>query len=142
MKTIVFVIAAIVLIGCTQESNQADGEGIDWIADYASGTDQARAEGKSSMLFFTADWCPPCTELKEYVFSDKRVVAASRPLVNIVVDVDHNPEVVREYKVRGIPKIFFLNAQGRKIGTFDGPRSVKNLVKHMEAAAEAANAGS
>jgi len=138
MKAFLSCLAVIFLFGCGPGTDEIAGNGIDWITDYRAGIDQARESNKAVMLFFTADWCPPCAELKKHVFSDATVIAASVPLVNLYIDVDENRDTMREYGVRGIPAIFFLKPSGDILSRLDGPRSIKNFVKHMQAAAEAA----
>ena len=136
MKNSFICLVLIILLGCSPEAAEITGESVNWVSDYHLGMTQASGEGKAAMLFFTADWCPPCVELKKHVFTDPKVVAASKPLVNISVDVDAYRQVMLDYKVRGIPAIFFYNPKNQKIEKFSGPRSAKNFVKHMNAAAE------
>jgi thiol:disulfide interchange protein DsbD len=122
--------------GCFIESEETQAASIDWVKNYAEGLRLARETGKPAMLYFTADWCAPCVELKKYVFTDSRVVAVSKRLINIYVDVDSDYETLSAYKVRGIPAIFFLNPQGETITQFTGDRSAGSFVKHMTAVAD------
>lgn len=135
MKFLWFSLAVILLSGCGQDASSVTGDSIKWVHDYQDGIEQAKSTGKAAMLFFTADWCPPCVELKKHVFTDASVVAASKSLVNISIDVDQQRQVMKDYRVRGIPAIFFLNSNGATIARFSGPRSTRNFVKHMQAAA-------
>ena len=138
MRILWLGLAALLIFGCSPENKDLAGEGINWIHDYQSGLDQARQSDKSMMLFFTADWCPPCIELKKQVFTDAGVVDASKSLVNIYIDVDQKRQIMRAHRVRGIPAVFFLDPKGDKIGVFKGPRNAKNFIKFMRAAAKAA----
>lgn len=138
MKVLWLSLAVILLFGCSPETSEVTGPGIEWVKNYRNGIDQARKSDKAAMLFFTADWCPPCVELKKHVFTDASVIAASKTLVNIYIDVDQQRQIMRDYRVRGIPAVFFLDPSGATIAEFSGPRSARNFVKHMQAAADAA----
>lgn len=109
---------------------------IQWITDISEGLRHAKVKGKPSMLYFAADWCAPCIELKKSVFSDTRVVEASLRLINIYVDVDQNYEAVAAYKVRGIPEIFFLNPDGEIVARYSGARTAAGFVKQMNTIAD------
>ena len=136
MKQSLICLVLLLLLGCAQESAEIPGYSVNWVSDYHLGMKQASQEEKAAMLFFTADWCAPCVELKKYIFTDPKVVEASRPLINISIDVDAYRQVMQEYKVRGIPAIFFYNPLNQKTRKFSGARSVKNFVKHMKTATE------
>jgi thiol:disulfide interchange protein DsbD len=135
MKRFFFALSILILLGCSPEPAEPTGETIDWVSDYHLGIKRSVEKNRAAMLFFTADWCPPCVELKKHVFSDPKVVTASKALVNISIDVDAYRNVMREYRVRGIPAIFFFTPKDRKFHKFKGMRSVKNFVKQMNAAA-------
>jgi thiol:disulfide interchange protein len=132
------LLAAVVLAlaGCLAESEETQASSINWVTNYSEGLRLSRETGKPVMLYFTADWCGPCVELKKHVFPDSRIVEAAKRLINVYVDVDRNPEILSIYKVRGIPAIFFLNPQGEMIAKFTGDRSVGSLVKQMTAIAD------
>lgn len=134
MKILWLSLTILILCGCSPDNGEITADNIKWVYNYREGLRQAKTSGQAAMLFFTADWCPPCVELKKHVFTDARVVAASKPLVNILIDVDQHRQLMKKYRVRGIPAIFFLNANGDTVARFSGARNVKNFVKQMQAA--------
>jgi protein disulfide-isomerase len=122
--------------GCWAASEDAAPAKIQWVQGMSEGLRLAQESGKPVMLFFTADWCGPCVELKKYVFTDRRVVAASRRLINIYIDADRDVETLAAFKVRGIPAVFFLNPHGETIAQYSGDRSAGSFVKQMSAVAD------
>ena len=129
--------AAVLLVvtGCHAGADDAAANRVSWVADLNEGLRLAKETGKPVMLYFSADWCAPCVELKKHVFSDRKVAEASRRLVNIYVDVDRNHDAVADYRVRGIPAIFFLNPGGEIVGRYLGDRTPSSFVKQMNAVA-------
>jgi len=125
-----------VVTGCFAGSEDNSTAKIRWVQDLSEGLRLAKETGKPAMLFFTADWCAPCIELKKYAFSDKRVAKASSRLVNIYIDVDKNYDALAVYKVRGIPAIFFLSPNGEVVERYSGDRSAASFVKQMTAIAD------
>jgi thiol:disulfide interchange protein len=122
-------------VGCFAASGQDSAGKIDWVKNYPDGLRLARESGKPALVYFTADWCGPCVELKKYVWSDKRVIAASKELVNIYVDADQDTDTLAAYKVRGIPAVFFLSPAGEIVMKFAGDHSAANFAKQMRAVA-------
>jgi thiol:disulfide interchange protein len=106
------------------------------VKDHTEGLRRAEATGKPALVYFTADWCAPCVELKKYIWPDRRVVEASRKLVMIYVDVDKDPGTFSGYRVGGIPAIFFLTPAGEQVMAFSGDRSAANLSRQMNTAAD------
>ena len=126
----------LLVTGCFAESGDNPTAKIQWVYDLTEGLRLAKETGKPAMLFFTADWCGPCVELKKNAFSDKRVAKASLRLVNIYIDVDKNREALADYRVRGIPAIFFLSPGGEIVERYSGDRSAASFVKQMTAVAD------
>lgn len=136
MRCMALLVVLLAVAGCLAGSEEAAAAKIQWVQSLSEGLRLAKESGKPAMLFFTADWCAPCVELKKYVFSDQRVVAASKRLINISIDADSDFETLSAYKVRGIPAIFFLNPAGEIIAKYAGDRSVGSFVKQMTAVAD------
>jgi thiol:disulfide interchange protein DsbD len=135
-RILALALVLLLVTGCFAGPDDNPAAKIRWVEDLPEGLRLAKETGKPAMLYFTADWCGPCVELKKYVFSDKRVAAASSRLVNIYIDVDKNYDTLAAYKVRGIPAIFFLNPGGEIAERFSGDRSVAGFVKQMNAVAD------
>ena len=51
---------------------------------------------------FTASWCNPCKDLTD-MLSNMQLEVPIR-----VIDVDKEPELVKEYQVRGVPTLIQL----------------------------------
>jgi len=136
MRGIALVMVLLAVNGCLAGSEDAATGKIQWVSSLAEGLKLAKESGKPIMLFFTADWCGPCVELKKYIFTDKRVVAASTRLINVAIDADRDYETLTAYKVRGIPAVFFLDPLGDTVSKYNGDRSAGSFVKEMKALAD------
>ncbi len=62
--------------------------------------------GKPLLIDFYADWCGPCQVLLPTV--DKLSEKYADDFIIAKVNVDHNPELARQFGVRSIPALFFL----------------------------------
>ncbi|MBA3010921.1 MAG: thioredoxin fold domain-containing protein [Proteobacteria bacterium] len=112
------VIAAAVL----QESDPLEikDSGIAW-KDYTPGMAIAGKGNKPVFLYFHAPWCTYCTKLKQTTFKDKQVLAyLEKNFISIQVDTDQNQELGREWKVKGLPTMWFLEPDGKKINSIPG----------------------
>jgi thioredoxin 1 len=83
------------------------------------------ANGKTTLVDFTASWCGPCKMLGPIL--DK--LAEENPELQIIkVDVDENNELSAEYSVRSVPMVFIYK-DGAQVGKFVGPRSKEEILK-------------
>ena len=83
---------------------------------------EARANGKPLLLFFTADWCPPCHSLESDVFASSHFVEQiEADFVPVKVidrtreDGRNTPEVeglVRSARVTGFPTLVVVRPEG------------------------------
>ena len=79
----------------------------------------ARANGKTVMLDFYADWCVSCKEMEKLTFSDPRIKSTFADMVLLQADVTANDEddkaMLRRFKLFGPPGIIFFDKQGREV---------------------------
>ena len=135
IKGLTLILLVLTAAGCSAASEQDSAAKIDWVKNYADGLRLARESGKPALVYFTADWCGPCRELNKYVWSDKRVIAASKQLVNIYVDADQDPDTLAAQKVRRIPAVFFLSPAGEIVKQYAGDYSAADFAKQMSSLA-------
>ena len=81
---------------------------------------EARRLKKPAVIDFYADWCAPCRELDDVTFHDPEIVRqAKNDFMMIKIDLTRksNPlyeEVLRQYSIRGVPTVVFLDRQGKE----------------------------
>ncbi len=96
------------------------GPGVSWQPYTESLLLEARQLKKPVILDFYADWCAPCRELDNVTFHDSEIVKqAENNFIMIKVDLTRkgNPvfeDLLRQYNVKGVPTIVFLDRQGNE----------------------------
>lgn len=80
---------------------------------------QAKAQNKTVMLDFYADWCVSCKEMESLTFTDPDVQSALSNTVLLQADVTANDEqdkaLYKHFKIIGPPAIIFYNAQAEEL---------------------------
>lgn len=107
---------------------------ITFINGFQPGLRLARQRQKPLLVFFTAEWCHYCHQLAGEAFVQDAVVEMSRQFVCVLVDADAEPEVCREFRVRGYPTIQFLSPRGVPLNRVTGKQPGHALVHEMQAA--------
>jgi thiol:disulfide interchange protein DsbD len=80
----------------------------------------ARAAHKPVVIDFYADWCLPCKELDAKTFSDAAIADELNRFVRVKADLTApdettTKELTAQYKIRGVPTLVFLDANGREL---------------------------
>lgn len=93
--------------------------GIAWVPYDDDHLVAAQTESKPVVIDFTADWCLPCKELEHETFNQPEVVTAAKPFVTLRADLtrsasDEVRDLREKYKIRGVPTIVFIGADGRE----------------------------
>ena len=96
-----------------------------WYDSIDKGTIQAELTRKPMLVFYTADWCPPCKMLKKQTFADDQVakyLADNYILIKIDLTDRQSPNqaIAREYEVNSIPTMFIYTSLGIEIDSING----------------------
>lgn len=108
-----------------------------FVSGFEQGLAQAQREGKPVLLFFTAHWCGFCHQMAHEAFTHDQVVTLSDRFVCVLIDADQQPDVCREFHVRGYPTIQFLSPRGVPLNRVTGKKPGHQLVMEMQAALQA-----
>jgi thioredoxin-related protein len=128
--------------GTTMESAQqaqaaALPPGIDW---FAGDADAAFAAGKSSgkpiFLYWGAEWCPPCAQIKATIFNRREFQERSRLFVPLYLDGD-TPSAQRlgeQFGVIGYPTMILFRPDGTEITRLPGGVDVERYTNILDVA--------
>lgn len=110
-------IAPLAHLGSSNVTSKAEFTRVKSVADLDAAI--ARANGKTVMLDFYADWCVSCKEMEKLTFSDPRINSTFTDMVLLQADVTANDkddkEMLRRFKLFGPPGIIFFDKQGREV---------------------------
>ena len=82
----------------------------------------AAAQHKPVFLYWGAEWCPPCHDLKAHVFSRRDFQEKLRQFVPVFLDGDAPgaQRVAGDFKVLGYPTVVVLRADRTEIARIGG----------------------
>jgi len=90
------------------------GESIAWRkGDIQAAFKEALATHKPVLLYWGAVWCPPCHQLKAYVFSRPDFIEKAKAFVPVYLDGDEAgaQKWAEEFKVTGYPTVVVLSPE-------------------------------
>lgn len=109
---------------------------IPWQSDLARARQEAAASRKQLFVYFTADWCGPCQEMKRTTFGDTEVDRALRFHIPVKIDIDDQPVLAGKYKVESIPHFAVMDADGEVGGEASGYMTAEELVGFVKRASK------
>jgi hypothetical protein len=111
--------------------------GIDW---FEGGVDDAfaaaRAAPKPLFLYWGAEWCPPCSQVKAVIFSRREFQERSRLFVPVYLDGD-TPGAQRQgerFGVVGYPTMILFRPDGTEITRLPGGVDIARYAKILDLA--------
>jgi thiol-disulfide isomerase/thioredoxin len=159
LHVIVCAIAAVVATGCARKPSEPVEEpstpvataaapteaaaaahlppGIDWFqGEVDAAFAAARAADKPLFLFWGAEWCPPCAQIKSTIFSTREFQERSRLFVPVYLDGD-TPSAQRHgerFGVVGYPTMILFRADGQEITRLPGGIDVARYATVLDTA--------
>ena len=83
---------------------------------------------------FETDWCMPCKQMTQLVFTAKDVADASDGITCLIVDGDARKDLTEKHKVNAYPTGILLDATGHEIARYVGYQSVKETTAFLKKA--------
>ena len=131
--------------GATQLPGAEVKPGIKWLS-YDEGLVKAKKEGKHLFIDFSTKWCGYCKKMDASTFVEPGIVdLLNNDFIPVKIDGDSEKELNvdgykvteknlsrQEYKVRGYPTFWFLEADGTKLGAVQGYQSASNLLATLQ----------
>ncbi len=162
LKSVVYgtTVAALLLAGCdrrkdepppppdpqsvpaTDAAKAAAGEshlppGIDWFdGDVDAAFAAARTANKPVFLYWGAEWCPPCAQIKTTIFSKREFQERSRLFVPVYLDGD-TPSAQKygeRFGVVGYPTMILFKPDGTEITRLPGGVDVARYARILDVA--------
>lgn len=69
--------------------------------------------GLPVVVDFSAEWCPPCRQLKPIFTQLKEEYAGKVDF--ITVNVDSMPDLSNEYRISSIPALIYISSEGKEV---------------------------
>jgi len=111
--------------------------GIDWFeGDVDAAFASAKAAGKPLCLYWGAEWCPPCAQIKSTIFNKREFQERSRLFVPVYLDGD-TPSAQRlgeRFGVVGYPTMILFRADGAEITRLPGGVDVARYATILDTA--------
>jgi thioredoxin-related protein len=119
------------------EGRQHLPPGIDWFeGDVEAAFAAAKAANKPIFLYWGAEWCPPCAQIKSTIFNKREFQERSRLFVSVYLDGD-TPSAQRHgerFGVVGYPTMILFRPDGTEITRLPGGVDVARYAKILDVA--------
>ena len=111
--------------------------GIDWFAgDVDAGFAAAKSAGKPIFLYWGAEWCPPCAQIKSTIFNKREFQERSKLFVPVYLDGD-TPSAQRlgeRFGVVGYPTMILFRPDGTEITRLPGTVDIARYATILDVA--------
>jgi len=146
-RMLILVVCAVVA-GIWYFGSRTAPSAVAWVDDQQDALRQAEASGRLVLLDFGADWCPPCRQMNQNVFSDPEFAAElEKWVVPLRIDLSDRPpspsaaEVVRRYGVEALPTFVVVDTKGQEVARRAGTMSARQFLGFVRGAVDQAAGG-
>ena len=107
-------------------------EKIDFIT-YDKGIKLVESLNKKAFIDFHAAWCKYCIKMEKEVFTNKEIIEyLNDNFISITVDTEKEEKIASEYKIKGLPQLYFLLEDGSPIKYRPGFVEVEELLQVLK----------
>lgn len=93
------------------------GSLIKWVEQETTVASVSASSDRPKMILFTAEWCPPCKILENFVLKNSDVVEMSKKFIDIKVDTTEssqtNETLAETFGIKGWPTVVFVSPKGK-----------------------------
>jgi len=113
-------------------SSQSQG-GLQFLS-YAEATKKAAEENKLVMIFFWAEWCRYCVQMRQEVFPLDRVKEAfDKAYFGVSVNTENDPDnLTGRFRPTALPTLAFVRPNGEVLGVLPGAPSADTFIEVLE----------
>src|ERR1700722_16641423 len=112
---LITIVAAMGSITHSQDEKESTGQNlkgqIPWRSDLDSARHEATAANKPVLVEFVASWCPDCHDMARECWSEPPIVTAMKGYVPVLIDVDAQPNIAKQFNVVAIPSLFVIDGK-------------------------------
>jgi thioredoxin-related protein len=120
-----------------EESAHSLPAGIDWFhGDVDAAFAAAKSESKPLFLYWGAEWCPPCAQIKATIFNRREFQERSRLFIPVYLDGD-TPSAQKQgerFGVIGYPTMILFRPDGTEITRLPGGVDVERYATILDVA--------
>ncbi len=91
----------------------------------------ATTQEKPVLLYFASDKSLDCQRLSKETFTDPTFIKWSDKFVTVQIQVETNPDYMRDFRVYQVPTLLFLDLQGKERKRLVGFISAQDLIQEM-----------
>jgi thiol-disulfide isomerase/thioredoxin len=121
----------------TTTSETRHPAGIDWYAgDVDAAFAAAKTDGKPLYLYWGAEWCPPCAQIKSTIFNRREFQERSKLFIPVYLDGD-TPGAQKQderFGVVGYPTMILFRSDGTEITRLPGGVDVERYASILDVA--------
>ncbi len=100
---------------------------------YNEGIALIKSLNKKGFIYFHADWCKYCKDMKKKVFTNEKIIKyLNENYISIKVDTEVETKIASKYNVRGLPLLYFLNNDGSALVSNPGYVPAKELLPMLK----------
>lgn len=117
----------------------ADVGGIEWFeGGIDAAFEAAREQQRLVFLYWGAEWCPPCYDLKAHVFPREDFQRSLKQFVPVYLDGDAPgaQRIAEAFRVQGYPSVVVLSPDRRELARISGGSDLGRYAEVLELALE------